>query len=77
MWQETDHHLYREFTFTDFSQAFAFMTRVALIAESSNHHPTWKNTFNKVEIWLTTHDSGNKVTDKDRQMAKAIDRLAL
>lgn len=77
MWQETDHQLYREFTFSNFSQAFAFMTQVALIAESANHHPTWKNTYNKVEIWLTTHDSGNTVTDKDRQVAKAIDQLSL
>ncbi len=77
MWQETDHQLYRKFTFSNFSEAFAFMTRVAMIAESANHHPTWKNTYNKVEIWLTTHDSGNRVTDKDRQVAKAIDQLSV
>lgn len=77
MWQEVDHHLYRKFQFADFSQAFAFMTQVALIAESHNHHPTWKNTYNKVEIWLTTHDKGNTVTDKDRQVATAIDQLSL
>ena len=77
MWQEIDHQLYRKFTFTNFSEAFAFMTRVALIAESANHHPTWKNTYNMVEIWLTTHDSGNTVTDKDRHVAKAIDQLSV
>ncbi|PVH24184.1 4a-hydroxytetrahydrobiopterin dehydratase [Sphingobacterium corticibacter] len=77
MWQETDHQLYRKFTFANFSEAFAFMTRVALIAESANHHPTWQNTYNKVEIWLTTHDSGHRVTDKDRQVAKAIDQLTV
>ncbi|WP_166336472.1 4a-hydroxytetrahydrobiopterin dehydratase [Sphingobacterium chungjuense] len=75
MWQEIDHQLYRKFIFANFSEAFAFMTRVALIAESANHHPTWKNTYNKVEIWLTTHDSGDTITDKDRQVAKAIDQL--
>jgi 4a-hydroxytetrahydrobiopterin dehydratase len=67
--------LYKAFEFKDFSEAFAFMTRVALLAEKKNHHPTWTNTWNKVEIWLNTHDAGNIVTDKDRQLATAIDKL--
>jgi len=75
MWKETDNKLYKSFTFKDFSEAFSFMTRVALIAEKMNHHPTWTNTYNKVEIWLNTHDAGDIVTDKDKKLAGAIDQL--
>lgn len=74
-WQEKDNTLYRSFTFKDFSEAFAFMTRVALLAETQNHHPTWKNTWNKVEIWLNTHDAGDVVTEKDKKLAGDIDKL--
>ncbi len=74
-WQEHENSLYRSFSFTDFSEAFAFMTRVALLAEQQNHHPRWTNVWNKVEIWLNTHDAGDVVTDKDRKLAKAIDKL--
>ena len=76
MWQEKDNTLYRRFEFTDFSEAFAFMTRVALAAEKMNHHPKWTNVWNTVEIWLNTHDAGNTVTDKDHKLAEKIDRLA-
>jgi 4a-hydroxytetrahydrobiopterin dehydratase len=75
MWQETNNTLYRKFEFKDFSEAFAFMTRVALIAEKMNHHPKWTNVWNTVELWLSTHDAGDIVTDKDRKLAKAIDAL--
>jgi 4a-hydroxytetrahydrobiopterin dehydratase len=75
MWQEIDHQLYRSFEFANFSEAFAFMTRVALVAEKMDHHPRWQNVWNRVEIWLQTHDAGNVVTDKDRKLAQAIDRL--
>jgi len=75
MWQEQDNKLVRDFQFADFSEAFAFMTRVALIAEKMDHHPWWSNVYNKVRIELTTHDAGNTVTDKDRKLAAAIDRL--
>ena len=75
MWQETNNTLQRSFTFADFSEAFAFMTRVALIAESMDHHPEWTNVYNKVDIRLSTHDAGNTVTDKDRKLAAAIDKL--
>ncbi|WP_262248136.1 4a-hydroxytetrahydrobiopterin dehydratase [Parapedobacter soli] len=75
MWQEQNNKLYRSFTFRDFSEAFAFMVQVALLAEKQNHHPTWTNTWNKVEIWLFTHDAGDIVTDKDRNLATAIDNL--
>lgn len=75
MWQEQDNKLVRDFKFADFSEAFGFMTRVALIAEKMDHHPWWSNVYNKVRIELTTHDSGNTITDKDRKLADAIDQL--
>jgi 4a-hydroxytetrahydrobiopterin dehydratase len=75
MWKEANNTLSRDFKFKDFSEAFAFMTRVALIAEKMDHHPTWTNTYNTVSIQLSTHDAGNTVTDRDRKMAKAIDQL--
>ncbi|TCZ70491.1 4a-hydroxytetrahydrobiopterin dehydratase [Flaviaesturariibacter aridisoli] len=75
MWEETNNSLYRKFTFKDFSEAFAFMTRVALIAEAQNHHPKWTNTWNTVELWLSTHDAGDVVTDKDRRLSQSINAL--
>ncbi|RYG53193.1 MAG: pterin-4-alpha-carbinolamine dehydratase [Chitinophagaceae bacterium] len=75
MWQQTQNSLYRKFTFADFKEAFAFMTRVADCAEKMNHHPTWKNVYNNVEIWLNTHDAGNVVTEKDHQLAALIDNV--
>jgi 4a-hydroxytetrahydrobiopterin dehydratase len=75
MWQEENNSLYRKFTFKDFNEAFAFMTRVALIAEKMNHHPRWTNVWNTVEIWLSTHDAGDVVTDRDRKLADKIDAL--
>lgn len=75
MWQEIDNKLYRKFQFADFSEAFAFMTRVALEAEKMNHHPYWSNVWNTVEIWLSTHDAGNVVTAKDHELARRIDDL--
>lgn len=64
----------RKFEFADFSEAFAFMTRVALLAEKADHHPEWFNVYNRVEITLTTHDAGG-LSDRDVKMAKAIDAL--
>jgi len=75
MWTEKDNTLYRKFQFSDFKEAFAFMVRVALIAEKMDHHPKWTNVWNTVEIWLSTHDAGDVVTDKDRKLAKKIDEL--
>lgn len=75
MWKEADNKLSRDFKFKNFSEAFSFMTRVALIAEKMDHHPTWTNTYNTVTIELSTHDAGNTVTDRDRKMSKAIDQL--
>ena len=76
MWTETDNKLYRKFKFKDFSEAFSFMTRVALIAEKMDHHPLWTNVYNTVEMWLNTHDAGDIVTEKDRKLAAAIDALS-
>jgi 4a-hydroxytetrahydrobiopterin dehydratase len=76
MWKETDNKLHRQFKFADFSEAFAFMTRVAIEAEKQDHHPLWTNVYNKVDIWLNTHDAGDIVTEKDHQLAKAIDKIA-
>ena len=75
MWEEKDNSLYRKFEFRNFSEAFAFMTRVALEAEKMDHHPEWTNVYNTVEIRLSTHSAGNIVTDKDRKLAKKIDGL--
>jgi 4a-hydroxytetrahydrobiopterin dehydratase len=74
-WKEDNNRLKRDFKFKDFSEAFAFMTRVALEAEKLNHHPTWTNTYNTVSIELSTHDAGNTVTELDRKLAAAIDKL--
>jgi 4a-hydroxytetrahydrobiopterin dehydratase len=75
MWDETKEALYKRFQFKDFSEAFAFMTRVAFEAEKMDHHPKWTNVWNTVEIWLSTHDAGNTVTEKDRKLAAKIDKL--
>jgi 4a-hydroxytetrahydrobiopterin dehydratase len=75
MWQEKNNALYRKFEFKNFSEAFAFMTRVALEAEKMNHHPNWSNVYNTVEMQLSTHDAGDVVTEKDHKLAKAIDKL--
>lgn len=75
MWTEENNALYRKFQFKDFSEAFAFMTRVAMEAEKMDHHPRWTNVWNTVEVWLNTHSAGNTITDKDRQLAKKIDSL--
>ncbi|GAB3717828.1 hypothetical protein GCM10028816_01290 [Spirosoma lituiforme] len=75
MWQEQDNQLTREFQFADFSEAFAFMTRVALVAEKMDHHPWWSNVYNQVTIKLSTHDAGNTVTRKDHELAAAIDKV--
>lgn len=75
LWDERDGALHRTFEFADFSEAFAFMARVALLAESAQHHPEWSNVYHRVEITLTTHDAGNTVTTADRELAAAIDRL--
>jgi len=74
-WKEENNALHRNFEFKDFSEAFAFMTRVALLAEKHDHHPEWKNVYNKVSIKLNTHSAGDIVTEKDCKLAAAIDKL--
>ncbi len=75
MWKEENNSLYKKFEFKNFSEAFAFMVRVAIEAEKMDHHPLWTNVYNKVEIWLSTHDAGDIVTDKDKKLANKIDKL--
>ena len=75
MWQEVDNKLKRTFKFKDFTEAFAFMTRVAMLAEKMDHHPFWSNVYNTVNIELSTHDAGDIATEKDYKLAKAIDQL--
>jgi 4a-hydroxytetrahydrobiopterin dehydratase len=74
-WTETPNGLQRSFRFADFSTAWAFMSRVALLAERMGHHPDWRNVYNTVEITLNTHDADGAITDKDRRLAAAIDTL--
>lgn len=74
-WTEKDNKLIGEFVFEDFSQAWAFMTEVAILAERKNHHPDWSNMWNRVVITLTTHDEGDIITEKDRKMADGISKI--
>ena len=74
-WEIIDSALERSFKFADFSEAFAFMTRVALVAEKQQHHPTWTNTYDQLTIRLSTHDAGDTVTKKDHALAAAINGL--
>lgn len=74
-WEEKDNKLTGTITFRDFSEAFAFMSRVALVSEKMDHHPEWTNVYNKVTINLSTHDAGNVVTAKDHALAAAINQL--
>jgi 4a-hydroxytetrahydrobiopterin dehydratase len=75
MWIEKNNVLKNEFQFDNFVNAFAFMTKVAILAEKMDHHPSWSNVYNKVVIELSTHDAGNIVTEKDHQLAREIDKL--
>jgi ribonuclease HI/pterin-4a-carbinolamine dehydratase len=73
MWQETKHGLYKQFNFISFKEAWRFMSKVAKLAEEMQHHPRWENEWSVVQIWLITHEGGKKITDRDHQMAAAID----
>ena len=75
MWDEWDGALHRSFHFADFSEAFGFLTRVALHAETIDHHPEFTSVWNRVDFRLTTHDAGG-VTQRDRELAVVIDRLS-
>ena len=74
-WRYEARALTKIFIFKDFVEAFAFICKVADIAEEIKHHPEWTNVYNKVEIWLSTHDAGDVVTEKDHKLAKKIDAL--
>ena len=74
-WKEENNKLVASLTFKDFVQAFAFMTEVAIHAEKINHHPTWTNTYNKIDFQLSTHDAGDTVTQKDKDLASIIDKI--
>ncbi len=73
-WQLRDDKLYRQWKFASFVEAFGFMSKVALLAERANHHPEWRNVYNRVEIELTTHDAGG-ISAKDFLLAVEIDAL--
>lgn len=73
-WKETEGMLYREFELKDFSSAWAFMTRVAMMAEKMDHHPDWNNVYNKVSIKLSTHDAKG-ITALDFELARAINDI--
>jgi 4a-hydroxytetrahydrobiopterin dehydratase len=73
-WTIVDGALHRDFEFENFSEAWAFMSRVALLAEKHDHHPDWSNSWNKVTIDLVSHDKGG-LTDRDEQLAAAISAL--
>ena len=73
-WRHEDNALRREFTFTNFAEAFAFMTSIAVMAEAADHHPNWSNSYNTVAIALTSHDKGC-VTQRDSSLAEQINTL--
>jgi 4a-hydroxytetrahydrobiopterin dehydratase len=75
MWKTENNRLKQSFEFKDFAKAFSFMTEVAAVAEKMNHHPTWSNAYNKVDITLFTHEANNSITEKDRTLSKEIDKI--
>ena len=74
-WEYKDDKLQKKFEFEDFTQALAFLVKVGIQAEKKNHHPEIFNVYNKVEISLSTHDAGNRVTEKDIKLAQAIESI--
>jgi 4a-hydroxytetrahydrobiopterin dehydratase len=76
MWEEKNNRLIKNFEFKNFTEAFGFMTQVAMVAEKMDHHPFWTNVYNRVSIELSTHDAGDVVTDLDHQLAREIDKIA-
>ena len=74
-WSVQEGKLYGEFRFENFVDAFAFMTKVAFAAEAAQHHPDWRNVYNRVTIELVTHDAGNAITQRDLDMAREISSL--
>jgi len=76
-WALQQNELYRKIVFSSFAQAFQFITKVAALAEAMNHHPRWSQNYTQVEVWLTTHDAANTVTEKDIELANRINQLPL
>lgn len=74
-WELTEGKLHRRFEFDDFNTAFGFMSRVALAAEKADHHPEWFNVYNRVDVWLTSHDAGG-ITERDISLAQAMNGMA-
>lgn len=75
MWQETEQGLYKQFHFKDFNESFAFMTKVAEVAHKHHHYPRWENEWNIVQIWLVSRHDGLAISERDRELAVAIDKL--
>ena len=75
-WVINDNSLYKKYIFEDFNVAVEFMNEVAEVCNQMNHHPKWTNIYKEVECWLRTHDAGDVVTDADRELAQAMDRIA-
>lgn len=75
MWKQKNNKLVKELTFNDFKEAWEFLNKVAVLAEEHNHHPEIENVYNKVTLRLCTHDAGNSITEKDKALAKEIDKL--
>ena len=73
-WELLDHRIAKTFVFSNFVEAFGFMTSVAILAERANHHPEWSNVYKKVKVELTTHEAGG-LTERDISLAKEIDAL--
>lgn len=74
-WKEENNSLHKTFVFADFGSAIAWMVKASYMIEKMNHHPEWSNVYNKVYVKLTTHDAGNTITDKDRKLAEALDKI--
>jgi 4a-hydroxytetrahydrobiopterin dehydratase len=74
-WTEENNRLTQTFVFKSFVDALAWMVKASFAIEKLNHHPEWTNVYNKVLVSLTTHDAGNAVTDKDRELAQVLDNL--
>ncbi len=74
-WSHSDDKLHRDLKFDNFKEALSFMVRVGFEAEAQAHHPEWQNVYNSVSVSLSTHDAGGKVTSKDIELAKAIDKI--
>ena len=74
-WKEENNTLIKTFEFTSFEEAMQFMQDATPFISKTDHHPTWSNTYNRVQVIITTHDSGNQVTEKDHALATYLDKL--